>query len=239
MFPPEAKSKVRWLRIKSERKIELGKLVCKLSIFSLGALNKDTDSVGVKMVSGCYRKKNSCKTILSDLSRLCCICQDGRLIVKCVIRWCKNWGKLSKSSLVCTCYDLSLNLWDWSHNLPFKCSLVWKSTSHSLGFINNWSLLLLFCHNHKFLFGISVISQGNIVWHRWHIEPFTMGMCPHEDESWQDDLLDVSASKTYSLPAHSQTTGLCVILYTHYSWLNSQRTHTYLMYSHKMNFHSY
>lgn len=51
-------------------------------------------------------------------------------------------------------------------------------------------------------------------------------MCPHEDESWQDNLLDVSASKTYSLPALSQTTGPCVILYTHYSLRNSQRRHT-------------
>lgn len=54
-----------------------------------------------------------------------------------------------------------------------------------------------------------------------------MGIYPHEDESWQDDLLDVWASKTYSLPAPSQTTAHCVILYAHYSLLNSQRAHTH------------
>lgn len=83
MFHPVAKYKVRWLRIKSERKIELGKLVCKLSIFSLGVLNKDTDSVGDKMVSTDLtgEKKKHCRISLTDLSQLLFIFKYVHIIV--------------------------------------------------------------------------------------------------------------------------------------------------------------
>lgn len=144
VFPPVAKSKVRCLRIKSERKIELGKAVCKLSLFSPGVLNKDTDRVGVKMVSGWYRWKNyvarpSYQIWANDTVY-------SSMVILLQIAWWQMMKEPRRSAGLHLFAHVSLNSWEWTHNLPFKCSLVWKSTSYSLGLINTqFRVLCFFC----------------------------------------------------------------------------------------------